>query len=145
MRISRAVLSVGAMLVVTLIIGGGWAFAHGGDPEQVHSCVNDESGAVRVVAPDGECGKKETPLDWSIQGPAGPQGPQGEPRVLGFYTRHNLGGTCPSGFYCPALAICDSGDAVTGGGFEHKTASFAWCISPSPMTALRRAPSRQSC
>jgi len=39
--------------------------------------------------------------------------------VLGFYTRHNLGGECPSGYYCPALAICDQGDAVTGGGFEH--------------------------
>ena len=60
MGFSRAVLSVGAMLLVTLVIGGTWAFAHGGDPDQVHSCVNDESGSVRVVAPDGECSKKET-------------------------------------------------------------------------------------
>ncbi len=116
MRFSRKILSVGAMLLVTLMVGGTWAFAHGGDPEQVHTCVNDESGVVRVVSPEGECSKKETALDWSIQGP---QGPQGEPGVLGFYTRHNLGSTCPSGYYCPALAICDSGDAVTGGGFEH--------------------------
>ena len=119
MRFSRKVLSVGAMLLVTLVGGGTWAFAHGGDPEQVHTCVKDESGAVRVVAPEDECSKKEMSLDWNIQGPVGPQGAQGEPGVLGFYTRHNLGGECPSGYYCPALAICDEGDEVTGGGFEH--------------------------
>ena len=103
----------------TLVGGGAWALAHGGDPELVHSCVNDESGAVRIIAPEDECNKKETPLDWGIQGPIGPQGSQGDPGVLGFYTRHNLGGACPSGYYCPAIAICDQGDTVTGGGFEH--------------------------
>ncbi len=119
MRVSRTILAVGAILIVTLVASGTWVLAHEGDTDLVHACVNGESGAVRVVAPEDKCSKKETSLDWSIQGPAGPQGAQGEPGVLGFYTRHNLGGECPSGYYCPALAICDQGDAVTGGGFEH--------------------------
>ena len=116
MRVSRTALALGAMLLAALVGGGTWALAHGGDPDQVHACVNDESGAVRVVDTKDQCTRKETALDWSIQGPVGPQG---EPGVLEFYTRQNLGGACPSGYNCPALAICDPGDAVTGGGFEH--------------------------
>lgn len=119
MRISRTALVLGAMLLVALVGGGTWALAHGGDPSLVHGCVDDVNGALRVVSPDGECSKKETPLDWTIQGPAGPQGPQGEPGVLGFYVRHNLGGSCPSGYNCPALAICDPEDVAVGGGFEY--------------------------
>jgi hypothetical protein len=86
MRVSRTALVLGAMLLAALVGGGTWALAHGGDPKLVHACVNDESGAVRVVGAKDQCSKKETALDWSIQGPAGPQGPQGEPGVLGFYT-----------------------------------------------------------
>jgi hypothetical protein len=107
------------MLLIALVGGGTWALANEMSGEVVQVCVDRESGLVRVVGTSDECSKKETPLAWNIQGPVGPQGPQGEPGVLGFYTRHNLGGSCPSGYNCPALAICDEGDVVTGGGFEH--------------------------
>ena len=118
MRVSRTILALGVMLIVTLVAGGTWALAHGGDRDLVHACVNDESGDIKVVGPNDDCKKNETPLDWNIQGLPGPQGPIGKPGVLGFYTRFNPGGACPDGFYCPAIAICDLGDAVTGGGFE---------------------------
>ncbi len=118
MGVSRTILAVGAMLVVTLVGGGAWELAHGGDTHLVHACVNDESGGTNFVGPSADCMKNEAPLDWNIQGQSVPQAPVAKPGVLGFYTRSNLGVACPDGFNCPAIAVCDSGDAVTGGGFE---------------------------
>ena len=60
-----------------IIAGGAIALAHGGDTTQVHSCVTDGSGSVRIVGPDASCRARETALDWAIQGPTGPQGPIG--------------------------------------------------------------------
>ncbi len=117
------------MLIVTLVAGGTWALAHGGDTNLVHACVNGDSGDVRVVGSNEDCKKKETPLDWNIQGQPGPQGPIGNPGVLGFYTRYNPGGACPDGFNCVAIAVCDPGDAVTGGGFEQSVVSRDGSIS----------------
>lgn len=116
MNVSRKIVAVAAILIMTLAGGATWALAHGGDPGLVHACVSSGNGAVRVVEPSERCLKKETPLDWNIQGQPGPQGPAG---VLGFYTRYNPGGPCEDGFNCVAIAVCDQGDAVTGGGFEH--------------------------
>jgi hypothetical protein len=54
--------------------------AHGGDTSLIHSCVNNNSGVVRVVGAGVTCKAGETPLDWAQQGVPGPQGipgPQG--------------------------------------------------------------------
>ena len=96
-------LLIGGMLfiVVLALVVGTQISAHGGDPDLIHGCVNtgrdtgsdDDSGAkgsgkLRIIGPDEECKKKETPLDWGSsqgsegpegpQGPAGPQGPKGD-------------------------------------------------------------------
>ena len=49
--------------------------AHGGDITKIHSCVNNESGEVRIVNASVSCRGNETALDWNITGPTGPQGP----------------------------------------------------------------------
>lgn len=52
--------------------------AHGGDTSRIHGCVDNRTGALRIVGANQNCSAgKETPLDWSIAGPAGPQGVQG--------------------------------------------------------------------
>ena len=69
-----------AGLALAAVSTGGVAIAHGGDAGQVHACVTDRSGTVRVIQPDGTCRDSETALDWAIEGvpgPAGPAGPQG--------------------------------------------------------------------
>ncbi|MGW2554072.1 hypothetical protein [Streptomyces sp. NPDC001635] len=54
-----------------------------GDPEVIHACYNERSGALRYVSDDEECRRHERPLSWSRlqqpgpQGPAGPAGPAG--------------------------------------------------------------------
>lgn len=49
-----------------------------------------------MVGSNEDCKKKETPLDWNIQGQPGPQGPIGNPGVLGFYTRSTLAAPVPT-------------------------------------------------
>ena len=66
-----------------IIAGGAIALAHGGDTTQVHSCVTEGSGSVRIVGPDASCRARETALDWAIQGPTGPQGPIGATGAAG--------------------------------------------------------------
>ena len=40
------------------------AFAHGGNPALVHSCVNKSSGEVKIVAPSATCKPHENAVDW---------------------------------------------------------------------------------
>ena len=52
--------------------------AHGGDTSQIHGCVDNRSGTLRIIGGTQNCtSNRETPLDWNIAGPTGPQGPQG--------------------------------------------------------------------
>ncbi len=114
MRISGKLVIVGLLLIVVLTVGVTWVFAHGGDPDLIHACVNQDSGGIRIVGPNDACKSKESALDWPAYDPEVPPAPPG---VLGFYTRYNPGVDCSDGVNCVAVAVCDSGDAVTGGGF----------------------------
>ena len=52
---------VGALVTIQLR-------AHGGDPDAVHTCVNDSSGVIKVVDPDDGCKNNETAVDLSTSG-----------------------------------------------------------------------------
>ncbi len=114
MKGSGKVVLAGILLMIALTAGATWVFAHGGDPDLVHACVNDDSGGIRIVGPNEECKSKESALDWPAYNPEIPPAP---PVVLGFYTRYNPGVDCSDGVNCVAVAVCDPGDAVSGGGF----------------------------
>jgi hypothetical protein len=76
-----------AFCVGGLVAGVGYATtALSGIPDAsgvFHACVNDASGAVRLVPQDTECGTNWSKVSWSHTGPqgepgpAGPEGPQG--------------------------------------------------------------------
>jgi phage tail-like protein len=71
-----------ALATVLAAAVSGVALAEPGDDE-VHACVNDASGAVRIA---DECRGSETELTWNRtgpQGPAGPEGPAGPPGPAG--------------------------------------------------------------
>jgi hypothetical protein len=73
----------------------------------IQACYNDTNGDLRRVNSPADCRKHETPISWSIVGPAGPQGlpgPQGPPgssgaNVAAFRHTHTLANECG-----PALA-----------------------------------------
>ena len=64
-------------LAIAVILSGTVVLAHGGDVNLIHACVNQQSGAIKIVGANGSCKQGETALDWAINGPAGPQGPAG--------------------------------------------------------------------
>ena len=37
--------------------------AHGGDPDLIHACINND-GVVRIVGPNDECDKSESARHW---------------------------------------------------------------------------------
>jgi hypothetical protein len=45
--------------------------------QSINSCVNDKSGAVRIVSNTTSCTKKEHLVSWSVTGPQGPPGTPG--------------------------------------------------------------------
>jgi len=80
------------VLVVTLLLAGGVAFAAIPDAGGVHyGCVQKSSGQLRVIDPavagtGGSCSDKETFISWNqvgVAGTAGPAGLQGEPGPQG--------------------------------------------------------------
>jgi hypothetical protein len=103
---------VGALLSV-----GVWTmvYAHGGDPNLIHSCVNNKSGEIKIIDASETCSKNWSPLDWNKQAP---------PKALALYTRvSNVVNIFPEAVG-EAVASCDAGDVATGGGYEGDHGSF---------------------
>ena len=112
--------------------------AHGGDVTLIHACVNNRTGAVRIVSPTTACdASKETASDWNIQGPkgdkgdTGPKGPQGPAGVLGIYYVTQSSDPNVVSEFTVVQASCVPGDKITGGGFT--TSSFT-VLSSAPDT-----------
>jgi hypothetical protein len=70
---------IAALTVAGAAFGlGVYTSAHGGDTSRIHGCVDNRTGALRIIGATQNCtASKEAALDWSIAGPAGPPGVQG--------------------------------------------------------------------
>ena len=53
------------------------------DAQQIFACVNNNSGAVRIVAQGVACRTPESLVTWNVVGPQGPPGPAGPAGALG--------------------------------------------------------------
>jgi Collagen triple helix repeat (20 copies) len=53
------------------------------DTQQIFACVNNNSGAVRIVAQAAACRAPESLVTWNVVGPQGPPGPAGPAGALG--------------------------------------------------------------
>jgi len=98
-----------------------WAFAQGNNI--INACVAKD-GTVRIVALEDQCKDKETPLSWNIMGEPGPQGEPGPTGVLGFYTVTSEQEVPGQSINFGAIARCDVGDAITGGGHRFLDPAF---------------------
>ena len=54
------------------------------DAQQIFACVNNNSGAVRIVAQAAACRTPESLVTWNVVGPQGPPGPAGPAGALGW-------------------------------------------------------------
>ena len=53
------------------------------DAQQIFACVNNNTGAVRIVAQGVACRTPESLVTWNVVGPQGPPGPTGPAGALG--------------------------------------------------------------
>ncbi|HEV3360254.1 MAG TPA: hypothetical protein VG247_25850 [Pseudonocardiaceae bacterium] len=82
-----------------VVAGAGIAVSAIPDPTGViSSCVNNSTGALRVIDPStgATCTAAETALNFNQQGQQGPQGPQGDPGV-NIFARVTSSGTLRAG------------------------------------------------
>ncbi len=90
------------------------------DANTIHACSNNNH--VRIVAAGNDCKKIESPLDWSVTGPAGADGADGADGsdgadgVSGFEIVSVLGTSATSVFQGATLT-CPAGKKALGGGF----------------------------
>lgn len=114
------VLLLGLMLGMTLVAG--IAVAQQGDA--IHACAKNVNGQLRLVDGPADCRASETPFAWSVTGPQGPEGaqgpigPQGPSGAVAFYQVESEPMVVVPGGFTDAVAQCDTGDVVTGGGFD---------------------------
>ena len=138
----------GALVVLAAGYGYSQVRASHADPNEVHFCVNTNSGQVSLVADPEEChpGEVVTVNQQGPPGPAGPQGPQGIPGPIGpagpagpqgpqgpqgeagtpgvsnFVHRMSDPVGVPVSTTGSATATCEDGEVAVGGG--HITAPF---------------------
>ncbi|HKG53610.1 MAG TPA: hypothetical protein VKB04_05080, partial [Anaerolineales bacterium] len=74
--LSPKLLVVLAVILVSLL-SATLVSAHGGNTALIHSCVNNTSGEIKIIAATANCPSNYRALDWNIQGSAGQQGPIG--------------------------------------------------------------------
>jgi len=80
------------------------------DAQQIFACVNN-SGAIRIVAPDAVCPTPESLVTWNVGGPQGPPGPAG-PRLAQPDPADVLRPSDPQGPAGPRLAQPDPADVL---------------------------------
>lgn len=106
------------------------ATAGSGSESTIHACAHKVTGNLRLA---NTCRRTETPVSWSIQGPAGPPGPAELQVTLREFTRTFTvqpvsDGQGPNGVY----AGCKQGETVLSGGL---TAYGADLLPLQPFTS----------
>ncbi len=69
---------LGAMGLIATVAGATFAMADGSSGETYYACVNNSSGALKMVTESADCAHNEHKIQWNQSGPQGPAGPQGE-------------------------------------------------------------------
>lgn len=126
----RRLFLAGAICAITLAGTTSTGWAHGGNPNLIHSCVLIATGVVRIVAPTANClPLVEKAVHWSIAGVAGPQGPQGPQGLQGL--QGPQGDTGPQGPAGPAgTTACDLNMVRVGSICVDKYEASVWSMPP---------------
>lgn len=108
----------------------------GPEGEQGPKGEQGPEGPQGQAGPEGPPGAEGPQGPEGAQGPVGPQGPAGEeglPGVLGFYFVTTIRDNIPAGSANALTADCDSGELVTGGGYEiSSTNKDVWVYVSQP-------------
>jgi hypothetical protein len=139
------------LLVVAGLAGGSLGVVIAQDEPTIYAgCIDPEGMLVSVAEgeePVAECPEGSAVARWNAQGPAGPQGvegPQGEPGAQGEDGPQGEAGPpgsartyfassqASAAFTVSAVARCDEGDRVSGGGFVQAAGPPSWVVASYP-------------
>jgi len=80
----KTILLAAAGAVVFVVAGAGLAASSGnGTPTVIYACKHPSGGWLRQVAGPAQCRRRETPVNWNIEGPKGDPGEPGAPGEQG--------------------------------------------------------------
>jgi hypothetical protein len=119
-----------------------------------YACVNNTTGAVRIVTSTTTCNPTEHRIAWNQagpQGPAGAQGPtglQGPPGTLVGYSSLLDYGIFPELSRAPGVLVAETAPVATTGTYYITASAFlsvdpndgvAWCYDTTPFTGYIRS------
>ena len=134
MRSARTFPTALALLALFVALGGtGYALTSSGTSSTViHACVNDKTGALRIVGTSTVCHRRrgghpgEHAIDWNATGPSGPVGPVGPSDAYSVRGQSRTSGENSVTLTLPA------GSYVVTGGCQADIEQFGG--SPTPLT-----------
>jgi len=81
----------------------------------IYACVNNNTGAIKIVTPQTACAKQETLIHWNEAGQQGPVGPQGPIGLTGMNGHDGAQGPQgPQGDPGPSWQVFDKNDVAVG-------------------------------
>ena len=111
----RTIFLAGAAAVVFVVAGAALAASVGGDtPTVIHACKHPSGGWLRQVSDAAQCRRRETPVDWNIEGPKGDPGDAGAPGAQGPKGDKGDPGTVVSGLKTLEGGPCVAEDSAAG-------------------------------
>ena len=116
-------------LSAALVLGIGAAIATGAIPDadgNFYACVNNASGAIRMIDKSNTCRAGERRVSWPAQ--------QAELTI--YRAGGSQGSYDPTSPVATSIASCDDGDPVTGGGFSFSGSN----ITIDDLAVLRSEP-----
>ena len=144
-------------IITALAIGGASAVvANGNSGNVIYACVNNNSGAVKIVAADTVCHENSTLVHWNQEGtpgmdgadgtdgadgaegaegpegPAGDKGDQGDPGPASGAVSQVVAGNDSSAL---STAVCPAGTFAVGGGYFMTNDSPPFASFPSTASA----------
>lgn len=103
----------------------------------INACVQQSTGALRIVNEGDECGKNWSPLSWNEQGPAGPAGAPGADGAAGAAGADGAdGATGPTGPAGPAGTTGQDARTVFGSSGVFVSVGTDWTALPGLSTTL---------
>lgn len=117
---------IGIALTAVLVLESSLALAQTAN-DVINACVANTGGRVRVVDAGAACKRKERPLSWNAQGPAGDPGTPGQPGPKGDTGDPGPSGTPP----CRAIGRLSIA-GITGDGPGGSMMVYAYRLSFQP-------------
>src|SRR5206468_2684602 len=117
-------------VILTTLMSVTLASAHGGNLALIHSCVNNTSGEIKIIAATANCPSNYHSLDWNVQCPAGKQVLAGGYSTAGNNSNISFVTNAPYGSYRWVVTAVTNDYPNVRSGWD--VTAFAICANVAP-------------